>query len=301
MPDPIAPVIPAAADPTAGAPAVAVAAVAPVTDATSKADAAAPAAPAATESTPSLLASADAAKRDGAPVELKAADTPSPDGATAKPETTEGKAPEARPEDGKDKPKDGTDAAAKEAPAETPPALPVYEAPKLPEGQKLDEKLLGAFDKKVGEFELAHKVDHAAMQAFRQEVINDYIAEVGRIGEQVSQHQRDVWNRLNETRINELKADPQLGGNRIETTLGNAKYALETFGGLTKPETQELLAIMDNGGVSNSRLMVKFLHNLYERFREPEPVTPNNPAASKLMSEPGQRRWYDVVDVPQSA
>jgi hypothetical protein len=267
---------------------------------------AAPAADGATksESPPSLLASADAGKRDGAPkpdAAAKPADTPPPADAKAKPETGDGKAPEAKPEPGKDAAKDGADAAAKDALAQQPPAPPAYEAPKLPDGQKLDDKLLSAFDKKVGEFELAHKVDHTAMQSFRQEMINDYIAEVQRIGADVAKYQRDVWNRTIETRINELKADPELGGSRIETVLGNAKYVIEDFGGLSKAEQSELLAVWDNGGVSNHRLTVKLLNNIFTRFQPPQPISPNNPAASKLMSQSGKRNWYDTVDGAKSA
>lgn len=256
------------------------------------------------ESPPSLLASADAGKRDGAPkpdAAAKPADTPPPADAKAKPETGDGKTPEVKPEPGKDAAKEGADAAAKDALAPEPPAPPAYEAPKLPEGQKLDDKLLSAFDKKVGEFELAHKVDHGAMQSFRQEMINDYIAEVQRIGADVAKYQRDVWNRTIETRINELKADPELGGSRIETVLGNAKYVIEDFGGLSKAEQSELLAVWDNGGVSNHRLTVKLLNNIFTRFQPPQPISPNNPAASKLMSQPGKRSWYDTVDGAKSA
>ena len=252
-----------------------------------------------TESTPSLLAAADAAKREGAPPTetTKTEPAPPPD-AKAKPHTGYGKTPEVKPEPGKAP--DGTDAAPKEADAKPPPA-PVYEAPKLPENVKLDDKLLGAFDKKVGEFELAHKVDHAAMHAFRQEVINDYISEVQRIGQEVAQYQITAWNRLKEQRIAELKADPELGGNRIETVLGNAKYVIEDFGGLTKAEQDQLFQVWDSGGVSEHRLTVKLLNNIFKRFSPPEPVLQNHPAASKLMSEPGKRAWYDRVDTPVSA
>jgi hypothetical protein len=249
-----------------------------------------------------LLAAADAAKREGAPATPSEAAKPTepapPPDAKAKPETGDGKTPEVKPEPGKAP--DGTDTAPKEADAKPPPA-PVYEAPKLPENVKLDDKLLGAFDKKVGEFELAHKVDHAAMQAFRQEVINDYISEVQRIGQEVAQYQITVWNRLKEQRIAELKADPELGGNRIETVLGNAKYVIEDFGGLTKAEQDQLFQVWDSGGVSEHRLTVKLLNNIFQRFSPPEPVIQNHPAASNLMLEPGKRAWYDRVDTPVSA
>lgn len=285
---------PAAADTTPAA--------APTPQATS-----APAAPAETaktpESAPSLLASADAGKRDGAPktdADAKPAETPPPADAKA-PETPDGKAPDAKPEDGKDKPKDGADAAVKDAPAETPPAPPVYEAPKLPEGVKLDDKALASVDKKLGDFQIANKLDQAVVQGLRQELINEYIADRTALGNDLLKYQHDVWNRTIEKRISEFRADPELGGSRAETTLGNAKYVLESWSGLTKPELDAMLKTWEAGGIQVDRLTIKALNNIYARFQPPQPVESNNPAASKIMSQPGKRSWYDTVDGAKSA
>jgi hypothetical protein len=183
----------------------------------------------------------------------------------------------------------------KEAPEATPQAPPVYEALKLPDTVKLDKDRVAKFDEIIGKTELSTKGDHAAMTAMRQDLANLYVEEVNRIGQQVAKHQHDVWNRLVEQRVNELKSDPQLGGNRIETTLGNAKYALETMVGLSKDEATTLIAVMDAGGVSHHRLMIKALNGIYELLREPEPVPGTLPLNATTSKEPGQRGWYDSV------
>jgi hypothetical protein len=183
----------------------------------------------------------------------------------------------------------------KEAPEATPQAPPVYEALKIPDTVKLDKERVAKFDELIGKAELSSKADHAAMSAMRQDLANLYVEEVNRIGQQVAKHQHDVWNRLVEQRVNELKADPQLGGNRIETTLGNAKYALETMVGLSKDEATTLIAVMDAGGVSHHRLMIKALNGIYELLREPEPVPGTLPLHATTSKEPGQRGWYDSV------
>jgi hypothetical protein len=274
---------PAAAAPPASAEAPAAPPAAETPPASVEAAAAAPEAK--PESTPSLLAIADAAKREGAP---KAADTPPPTDAGAKPEKpAEGQPEAAKPEEVKAKPEGETDAA-KEALAEQPPAPPVYDAYKMPENFQADEKLIGDFNGMLGEFELATKADHAQTQGFAQKLVDFHAQQVQRVIQDRDQYQRDVWNRLNETRINELKSDPELGGNRVETTLGNAKYVLESMVGLKPTEVQELLAVWDNGGVSNHRLTIKALNHLYERLREPAPVPPNPPSAKGQ----GQRNWY---------
>jgi hypothetical protein len=192
----------------------------------------------------------------------------------------------------------------KEAPEATPQAPPVYEALKLPDTVKLDKERVAKFDELIGKAELSTKADHAAMSAMRQDLANLYVEEVNRIGQQVVKNQHDVWNRLVEQRVNELKSHPVLGGNRIETTLGNAKYALEGLlpeltknspAPFTKQDAADLIKIMDAGGVSHSLLMIKALNGMYEAYREPEPVPGTLPLHATTSKEPGQRGWYDSV------
>ena len=225
-----------------------------------------------------------------------AAKAPPADGGEAKPpepKPAEPKPAEAKPE-GEAKPPEPADK--KDAPAETPPAPPVYDALRLPENVKLDDTRVKKLDELIGKTETTTKAEHAAMTALRQELVNMHVEEVTRINQQASQHQRDVWNRLIEQRFNELKSDPQLGGNRIETTLGNAKYALESLVGLSKQEAGELIAIMDAGGVSHHRLTIKMLNGIYELLREPEAISPALPGHPSKSNEPGQRGWYNTVD-----
>jgi hypothetical protein len=284
------------------------------------------AAAAAPVASPSPLAGADAAKREGAPAPAKesapaaesagdtktpakAGEVPPPGGTegkdAAKPEGDGAAKPDAAAGEGKDakagetaeKKPEGADAAADKKPesAEAPPAPPpVYEAYKLPETLKLDETRLKEFNTILGEAELNGKADHAAMQQLGQKVMDLYAGEVQRIGEQVMKYQVDTWNRHLETELNVLKSDPALGGNRIDTTLGNAKYVLEQFGG-SKDEQDRFMATLDRSGVSSNRDFVALLNRMFERYREPEPVSPNLPSVKARV--PGQRSWYDTVDV----
>lgn len=230
---------------------------------------------------------------------------------TAPPETKADAKPELKPDadktgdkakpEGEAKPEVKADT--KEAPAEAPAAPPVYEALKLPDNIKLDSERIKKFDELIGKTELATKADHGAMGALRQDLAALYVEEIQRIGKQVEQHQRDVWNRLIEQRVNDLKNDPVLGGNRIETTLGNAKYALESMiPGFSKDEAKELIAVMDAGGVSHHRLMIKALNGLYELLREPEPIPGQLPLSAQTnVKEAGKRGWYDQVDGVKAA
>jgi hypothetical protein len=184
-----------------------------------------------------------------------------------------------------------------EPPSPLQQALPPreYTEFKLPEGYQgqLDPKTVRDFTQI---FDAGRGNDH---QVSAQRLIDMHLAEIQKVGEQALRHQRHVWDRTIEARINEVKADPVLGGNNLPITLGNAKFALQQHLGLAPAEVQELLAVMDNGGVSSHRLMLKALNHIYERNREPGPIDGQNPATSKLMQQSaGGRSWYDTVDNP---
>lgn len=288
--------------------------------------AAAPAASEAPAAPASPLATADSAKRDGAPAPAESAspdatktpdksgDAPPPGGAEAKPAEVagdkkpeagadEGKKPDvAKPEEGKaegadaaaDKPKEGDKTDVKPG-EEAPLPKPAYEAYKLPENFKLDDTKLAQFNDILAETELSGKADHAVMQQMGQKLMDLYANEAQRIANDFRQYQVDVWNRHLESEVSSLKADPQLGGNRIDTSLGNAKYVLEQFGG-SKEEQTRFMEKLDRSGISSSIEFVSLLNRMHERYREPQPVSPNLPS-QKTNTGPGARGWYDSVDV----
>jgi hypothetical protein len=182
-----------------------------------------------------------------------------------------------------------------EPPSQLQQALPPrqYGEFKLPEGMQgnLDPGTIRQFTEALD----ASRGDH---QVAGQRLFDMHLAEIKKVGEQRDKYQRDVWNRTIETRINDAKSDPNIGGQRFETVLSNAKYAMQQHLGLQPDEVQQLMMVMDAGGVCSHRLMIKALNNLYERFM-PRPVEAQAPSASKIMSNPGNRDWYSSVDGTQ--
>lgn len=265
-----------------------------VVDAPAKTDGAAPAAAveAKPEVTPSLLEMAEGKpKKEAVAVEVKAPDpaakeTPAPADAA--------KTDEAKPADG-EKPKaeeaKKDDAAkatdpAKDATAEVQPPAPVkYDAFKVPEGVKLDDKELAKFSEIIGAKQLP--------QEDAQKLVDLYVADMQRVQTELRQEQRTVWNKLNDGWKTDLRKDPVLGGNRLETTLSMAKAVIEEYGG-NADQVRELLAHTSNNGMGNFPGFVRLLHNIGVAMNVFEDsIVPANPTAPKMPKSAGNRGWYD--------
>lgn len=261
-----------------------------------EAPAAGTAEPAKTESTPSLLEAAhgkpkpdveakpdaDAAKPD------PAKDEPAP---AAVPKTDAEKAAEAAG----DKPKTDAEKAeaqaaaatdpAEDATAEAQPPAPIkYEAFKVPDGVTLDQERIGKFAEIAGPAQVNQEV--------AQNLLNLHVEEIQRVQQAAIDNQRKVWNTYIDTITNELRKDPELGGNRLETSLSMAKAVVEEY--LPANEAAEYLALLSHNGMGNHRLQVKLLHAIGDKLNIFEDgLVPANPQAPKMQKSPGNRGWYD--------
>jgi hypothetical protein len=246
--------------------------------------------PAKTESTPSLIEAAtgkpkpeveakpdaDASKPDPAKDEPAPADAAKPEG--DKPEA-KGDKPDAEG----DKAADATDPA-KDATVEAPPPAPIkYEAFKVPDGVTLDEARIGKFAEIAGPAQVNQDV--------AQNLLNLHVEEIQRVLQQAVDNQRKVWNTYVDTITNELRKDPELGGNRLETSLSMAKAVVEEY--LPANEAAEYLGLLSHNGMGNHRLQVKLLHAIGEKLNIFEDgIVPANPQSPKPQKGPGNRGWY---------
>ncbi len=251
------------------------------------------------------------AKAEGEKASTDSGEKPSTDGAEkadVKPADgkAEEKAPDAKAETKPDSSKepakaDGAKEPDKDAKTETkepeaPRAPPVYAEYKVPESFKdtfkLDAAKVAKIDTILGEAELNGHADHASIEALRQKILDIGVEEIANVQRQMLDYQRTTWNRMKEGWQSELKADPDLGGNRIETTVSNAKYVFENYFGLDKDQQATLLQVFDNAGVSDHPHFIRGLNHLFELLGPSRPVTPNLPSV-KGSKEPGSRGWYD--------
>ena len=249
---------------------------------------AAPVGDASPKSEPSLLTQADGKAKpdaDAKPADGKAADTPAP-AADPKPDAKAEPAKEAAKDE---KAKDAAPDPAKDAPAAAPPAF-VLEDLKVPEGAKLAEKEGKAFADLINNAEIGAK-DKA------QGLLDLHLAEVKRVADTISQQQRDAWTTFNDAEKNRLRTDPELGGNRLNTTLAMAKAVVEEY--LPAESASKLLAFMDYSGAGNQREMVELLHNIGRAMNvfEDKIVAANAKAPAMPKGSPGSGKtgWYPTM------
>lgn len=248
------------------------------------------------ETSPSLLetatgkpkpeAKADDAKAPEVKADEKASPEPAP--ADAKPDAKDAKIegekkPEAKADEAK-KDEAKTDPV-KDATADAQPPAPVkYEAFKVPDGIKLDEKKLGQFTEIIGGAQVKQEVAQSLMDL--------YVSERQADANAMAQEQRRVWNTLNDGWKSELRKDSVLGGNRLETSLSMAKAVVEEYGG-SPEQVKDLLAHTSNNGMGNYPGFVRLLHNIGVAMNVFEDsIVPANPTAPKAEKGPGKRGWY---------
>ncbi len=150
-----------------------------------------------------------------------------------------------------------------EQPQEIP--LPTYEAFTMPEGVTLDEKPLGEFTNLLGEYErqlAAPDADrHTATQELGQKLVDLYIAETRANAERYFQNQRDTWTRTREQWLSDFREDPEIGGNRQDTTVARCGAVLELYGQRVGPQQEKALRdVMGVTGAGDNPEILRFIN-----------------------------------------
>lgn len=179
------------------------------------------------------------------PKPADAAAAPTPENKDAKPAVAEAPAAEPKKEEG------GQSA--------EPAPLPAYEPFKFPEGLQVDEKKFGEFTKELGEFEVSTKADHGAVQEFAQKLVNRYAAETQETVKRIVDHYTNTWEKTKNEWREAFIADPEMGGNRQQTTATSVQNFVSEFGGDVK-QIEELRGFMESG-VGNNPNLIRLMNN----------------------------------------
>jgi hypothetical protein len=154
----------------------------------------------------------------------------------------------------------------------------------LPEGVSLDAEAGKAFVDLINNAELAGK-DRG------QGLLDLHTREIERVAKAISDNQRKVWDDLNAGWKDQLRKDPELGGNRLDTSLSMAKAVIEEH--LSPGDAEALLKHVDNNGMGNFPVFIRLLHNIGKKMNVFEDSIVSGGRAPTPAKGPGQRGWYD--------
>jgi hypothetical protein len=139
-------------------------------------------------------------------------------------------------------------------------ALPTYEF-KIPEGGNADHPLFKKFQTTLGEFQNLSKVDQAAAQKLGQDFLDLHQEEQKNFVEAKNRADWDWFKSRNKEWLENAKKDPQIGGEKFDSTVSSASQAISLYGG-TKAEQLETAKLFQETGVENHPALLRFLANI---------------------------------------
>lgn len=183
------------------------------------------------------------------------------------------------------KPADPADQA---TPAEPLPA-PTYEF-KFPEDVAVDPERVTKMSELIGSLELDAKLDHAKASEFGQKALDFHLAEMQRVVSEIDQQGRQAWTEMREGWRNTFKSDPELGGNRQQTTLAACTRVIDQFGG-SEQQRAELRQILGTTGAGDHPALIRLLANVGKQLGEGRPVPAVVPKSPVVPSRK-ERRYH---------
>ncbi len=151
--------------------------------------------------------------------------------------------------------------------SDEPAPLPTYEAFTLPDDVKFEDEKLSEFTGILAEIELA-KGDHAKMQETGQKLLDRHIAEVKNTVDRLNQYYVDTWEKQKTDWKDAFENDPEIGGNRKDTTVKAAVAALTEGASLSddkavrESQQKEVRDLMESTGLGNHPALIRTFNNL---------------------------------------
>lgn len=212
------------------------------------------------------------------PPEEKTSDTPK--------ETSDAKADEAKPEIKEGDKAEVSDTVSEDKPAETKTdnaALPTYEAFVLPEGITVDEARIGEFTSMLGSFESISKAPHEEVQKFGQALLDYHVSRVQDTVTDLTKAYNQMWEKQKNEWRDQFEKDPEIGGNRKDTTVAAANNFIRTHGG-TDEQQKEFRQVLEKTGLGNHPAIIRILANagISKNHTEGSPLPAQAPAPTKM-------------------
>lgn len=160
--------------------------------------------------------------------------------------------------------------------SDEPAPLPVYDPFTLPEGVTLDKERSDKFTGILSELEKSGKVDHALMQQFGQKAVDFHLDEVKRVTAEIQDLYAKTWEKQKIEWKDSFLKDPEMGGNRFQTTVDSALTFIRTHGGTPEQQT-EFRNLMEESGLGNHPAMIRLLASAGRAMSEGTPLAAQRP------------------------
>lgn len=161
-----------------------------------------------------------------------------------------------------------------------PAPLPIFEPFTLPEGLTADPEAFTNLTNMLSEFEVTTKAEHAEVQKLGQSLIDRHVEQLNKTIKQVSDAWTQNWENQKTTWFESFKSDPEIGGNRMDTTLSAARQFIRTHGG-TPEQQQEFRDLMNTSGVGNHPAVIRMLAKANLAMSEGKPLAASAPVGEK--------------------
>jgi hypothetical protein len=159
---------------------------------------------------------------------------------------------------------------------EEPAPPPTYEPFKTPDDVPLDAERVGKFTELLSKLEVGGKADHAAVQAFGQEAVDFHIAEVTKAVTDYHEKAVASWEKQRNDWKELVIKDPEMGGNRLETTLDAARSFIRLYGGSTEQQ-DEIRNVMETSGLGNHPAIIRLFSAATRELAEAKPLAGGRP------------------------
>lgn len=157
---------------------------------------------------------------------------------------------------------------------------PKYDSFTFPEGIQVDATRVGEFTNLLAELETSGKATHEAVQAFGQKAVEFHVNEMKNTVEKLTDYYQKAWDKQKTDWKEAFLKDPDIGGNRFQTTIDSALTFIRTHGG-NEDQQKEFRMLMDSSGLGNHPAVIRLLANAGQAMSEGRPL-----AAPRPISQP---------------
>lgn len=165
---------------------------------------------------------------------------------------------------------------------------PKFEAFKLPDGVKLEDKQVGEIHSMLGSFEIASKASHEEVQKFGQAIVEYGLGVVKEEVQKIQKSADEYWSKKTKEFREAFEKDPDIGGNRKETTTQAAREFISQHAG-SPEKAAEIRKILYDHKLADHPAIIRLLANANLARAEGTPLP-----AQKATPQKASRydRWY---------